>query len=395
MPDDNCCPVSLIRLRIELAVLEGSNVSEPVRQGKSFVPPKGAAILMGDPLPGLTAQDFADGLDDSLSDHDLAEAIALVCNKVSHLLHLVEEGEASRDELDEWLVLENKLCQEALERGGSISGEGPGLMGMIAPFMERNGYRDACGWWGCDEGGASQDSAESICPECGASLEGFVEGSSMGQRCTACGWSVVTTYTPPIMEDEREYAIILMPGETPTREALRAISRLAMCNYGEAKRLTENEPTTLFVGRATEVLARKNELEDMGVPIEVRPDFPYDKDGRLADEVRLNTLLLEGFPELTERFEEYTSWQDGMETGCFVTYEDLLLPLAYRALDNRDEALLTRIGTFIEQLMTSGDAYAVNLATVGLIEGLKAYGNSLIRSFLGPVSLEEFDTMVY
>ena len=42
---------------------------------------------MGDPLPGLTAQDFADGLDDSLSDHDLAEAIALVCNKVSHLLH--------------------------------------------------------------------------------------------------------------------------------------------------------------------------------------------------------------------------------------------------------------------------------------------------------------------
>ena len=143
MPDDNCCPVSLIRLRIELAVLEGSNVSEPVRQGKSFVPPKGAAILMGDPLPGLTAQDFADGLDDSLSDHDLAEAIALVCNKVSHLLHLVEEGEASRDELDEWLVLENKLCQEALERGGSISGEGPGLMGMIAPFMERNGYRDA------------------------------------------------------------------------------------------------------------------------------------------------------------------------------------------------------------------------------------------------------------
>ena len=45
--------------------------------------------------------------------------------------------------------------------------------------------------------------------------------------------------------------------------------------------------------------------------------------------------------------------------------------------------------------MTSGDAYAVNLATVGLIEGLKAYGNPLIRSFLGPVSLKEFDLMAY
>ena len=123
---------------------------------------------MGDPLPGLTAQDFADGLDDSLSDHDLAEAIALISNKVGHLMHLVEEGEASGDELDEWLVLENKLCQEALERGGSISGEGPGLMGMIAPFMERNGYRDAHGWWVCDEGGACQGVADCICPECGA-----------------------------------------------------------------------------------------------------------------------------------------------------------------------------------------------------------------------------------
>ena len=70
-------------------------MSEPMRQGKSFVPPKGVAVLMGDPLPELTAKDFADGLDDSLSDHDLAEAIALISNKVGHLMHLVEEGEAS------------------------------------------------------------------------------------------------------------------------------------------------------------------------------------------------------------------------------------------------------------------------------------------------------------
>lgn len=34
------------------------------------------------------------------------------------------------------------------------------------------------------------------------------------------------------------------------------------------------------------------------------------------DETKLNTLLLERFPELTGQFEEYTSWQDGIETGC-------------------------------------------------------------------------------
>lgn len=84
-----------------------------------------------------------------------------------------------------------------------------------------------------------------------------------------------------------------------------------------------------------------------------------------------------------------------METGCFVTYEDLLLPLARQALDGRDEALLARLGAFIEQLMTSGDDYAINVATVGLIEGLMAYGNQLVRSFLGPISLKEFDALIY
>lgn len=82
-----------------------------------------------------------------------------------------------------------------------------------------------------------------------------------------------------------------------------------------------------------------------------------------------------------------------METGCFLTYEDLLLPLARTALEESDGAFLARLGSFIEQLTASDDGYAVNVATVGLIEGLKAYGNPLIRSYLGPISLKEFDAM--
>lgn len=113
------------------------------------------------------------------------------------------------------------------------------------------------------------------------------------------------------------------------------------------------------------------------------------------NEIKLNTLLLERFPELIVQFEEYTSWQDGIETGCFLTYEDLLLPLTRQALVANDKLLLTRVGSFIEELMNSGDDHAINVATVGLIEGLRAYGNPLIRSFLGPVSLNEFDTMAY
>ncbi len=371
------------------------NMSESAQLGKSVTPPEGAAVLAGDPLPGITAQGFAYGLGGDLSDHELAEAIALAWAKAGSLMHLVEEDEDSGNEFDEWLGLERKLCQEALARNGVTPGEGPGLMGKIAPFMERNGYRDACGWWVRDEESASQGVKDGICPECGTDLEDFVEGSSMGSRCPACGWSDVTTFAPPIQEDEREYTIILMPGGAPTRSALKVISHIAMCNYVMAKEVMASAPATLFEGHATEVLARKNELEDTGVPIEVRPDFPYDRDGHLESEIRLNELLLAEFPELKGKFEDYTSWQDGMETGCFLTYEDLLLPLAYRALDNHDETFLTRLGTFVEHLMTSGNAHAINVATVGLIEGLKAHGNPLVRSYLGPVSLEEFETLIY
>jgi len=110
---------------------------------------------------------------------------------------------------------------------------------------------------------------------------------------------------------------------------------------------------------------------------------------------QLNKLLLEAFPELANKFEEYTSWQDGMETGCFLTYEDLLLPFTRDALDAKDDVKLTRIGTFIEKLMTLGDDYAVNVATVGLLEGLKADGNDTIRQYLGTTSLAEYDSMAY
>ena len=84
-----------------------------------------------------------------------------------------------------------------------------------------------------------------------------------------------------------------------------------------------------------------------------------------------------------------------METGCFLTYEDLLLPFARDALDAKDDVKLTRIGTFIEKLVTLGDDYAVNVATVGLLEGLKADGNDTIRQYLGTTSLAEYDSMAY
>ena len=76
-------------------------------------------------------------------------------------------------------------------------------------------------------------------------------------------------------------------------------------------------------------------------------------------EVRqLNELLLEAFPEVKGEFDRYTSWQDGIDTGCFLTYEDLLLPLARQALEQKDEKTIGRVAAFIERLLGLDDDYA-------------------------------------
>jgi hypothetical protein len=107
----------------------------------------------------------------------------------------------------------------------------------------------------------------------------------------------------------------------------------------------------------------------------------------------LNELMLDAFPELRSEFELYTSWQDGLETGCFLTFEDLLLPLVRNALAKQDEPFLRRAGAFIEELLELGDEYAENIATIALLEGLEPSRNGMIRTYLGKRSLATYDNL--
>lgn len=118
------------------------------------------------------------------------------------------------------------------------------------------------------------------CPHCDTILEDFIEGSTMGQRCPNCGWSLVTTYTPPILEDNREYAITLLAGNDVSPAVLKAISRLMGCNYITARRLVLEAPKVLFAGHASDILEWKTALESAGVLIGITPEYPYDQDGQ-------------------------------------------------------------------------------------------------------------------
>ena len=125
------------------------------------------------------------------------------------------------------------------------------------------------------------------CPNCGFRLEDFVEGSSMGQRCPSYGWSLVTTFTPPILEDARKYTIVLLAGNDASPRVLRAVSRVLWRNYVFAKRVLAEAPSELFTGRATEVLQKWVELERVGVAVEITPEFPFGRDGKPLSDAKV------------------------------------------------------------------------------------------------------------
>ena len=64
----------------------------------------------------------------------------------------------------------------------------------------------------------------------------------------------------------------------------------------------------------------------------------------------LNTMLLEAFPELKERFEDETSWDDGIDTGSYVVYEDIFMPYVVQAFVDNDQESINRVMQFVEKL---------------------------------------------
>ena len=110
----------------------------------------------------------------------------------------------------------------------------------------------------------------------------------------------------------------------------------------------------------------------------------------------LNKMLLEAFPELTKDFKAYVEWQDGIDTGAFLTYEDVFRPFIENAIANNNNVILERVSSFLETIFVSGDKYAVNVVSVGILEGLKANcNNEAVRAFLLPNTLKEFEEIEY
>lgn len=111
----------------------------------------------------------------------------------------------------------------------------------------------------------------------------------------------------------------------------------------------------------------------------------------------LNTLLLKLIPEVKDSFEEYTSWQDGLDTGCHSVFENVLLPFTIEALENDNEDLIKRIFKFINDMLISGDEYQEEVAQLSFLEPLKAEHEDEYRysEIMLPETFKIFETLEY
>lgn len=87
----------------------------------------------------------------------------------------------------------------------------------------------------------------------------------------------------------------------------------------------------------------------------------------------LNENLLSNFPELKEKFEEETSWQEGIETGSFVVFEDVFMPFVKDSVKNNSKDIINKIFDYIEKLSFSNDGYVQNVLYVAILENIASF----------------------
>ena len=110
------------------------------------------------------------------------------------------------------------------------------------------------------------------------------------------------------------------------------------------------------------------------------------------DNKKLNLKLLKQFPELEKKFHEEADWQDGLDTGSIVIFEDVFKPYIYQCFDNHNEDKLKMIFQFIEDLIRSDDPYEQNVVGVALIEDFALCADKLqIKKYLLPKSLKSYN----
>ena len=113
-------------------------------------------VMCGDPSPELSIEGAKQAIKCILNETDLASLFASVDNKawwIEDELYDYEEGTVEhaqiKETIDKWFSLSDtlrKMIFDILRNEGVLIPETKQI-DVLEPFMRRNGYRNAQGWW--------------------------------------------------------------------------------------------------------------------------------------------------------------------------------------------------------------------------------------------------------
>jgi len=105
----------------------------------------------------------------------------------------------------------------------------------------------------------------------------------------------------------------------------------------------------------------------------------------------INQKLIETFPEIRPEIETEISWQDGLDTGSTVVFEDVFVKSVIAALHFKNDSYLRRVFRFAEDMLETGDEYAINVIEVAFIEAIASYDErDELQKYMLPKTLESY-----
>lgn len=108
--------------------------------------------------------------------------------------------------------------------------------------------------------------------------------------------------------------------------------------------------------------------------------------------LELNTLLLKRIPLIKDAFERETSWQEGLETGSTVVFEDIFMPYIIYCVENNINDEISRCFNFVEECVCSRDDYQRNVIEISIIENIRSFDiKDKISKYLRPESLKSYN----
>lgn len=114
-----------------------------------------------------------------------------------------------------------------------------------------------------------------ICEKCGAEMKPIDPRINCGMTCPQCGWGWATSPYSPMLEDETDYSVTLLAGNSKSEDVIKVISHITGQNYLSARKMIDTAPVKIISGRANQIKDYIKELDFASIQYETDPEFPY------------------------------------------------------------------------------------------------------------------------